>query len=261
MIKLVILGNSKLAEDFFDYINKLNNKFVIIGLFINDLDYTQNLLNKNHLIHSKVVDSLKLLKYMDYDLGFSIKYNKKISKPYIDKANLGFWNIHFSYLMKIRGVYTNTFAILNRKLVNNVHGVTLHKMDEFIDNGDILDSVKFPIVSNDTAYDLFVKCNELAINMLKKNLFTIISNDYNLIKNNNDYIEVFLQDFPSKIIPKYLIGESFYDFVRALDFPGYDCAIYRDDNYGDIPLVIKSRDEFVLAIRIENYDFFTNKKL
>ena len=47
-------------------------------------------------------------------------------------------------------------------------GVTLHKIDDGIDTGDIIDQIKFNISSIDSARDLYFKYLENGLILLKK---------------------------------------------------------------------------------------------
>ena len=55
------------------------------------------------------------------------------------------FNFHFSLLPKYRGCHTNFFQIYNGEKIS---GVTLHKIDNGIDTGPIIDQLKFSINKN-----------------------------------------------------------------------------------------------------------------
>ncbi|MCS7184495.1 MAG: methionyl-tRNA formyltransferase [bacterium] len=87
-------------------------------------------------------DSLNIICFeaMDVDLDgidvvFLHSFGKKIPNDLLYKPKHGFFNIHFSLLPKYRGPCPIEYAILNGEKTS---GVTIFKMNEKIDAGDIL---------------------------------------------------------------------------------------------------------------------------
>jgi methionyl-tRNA formyltransferase len=161
---------------------------------------------------------LDLLLEENPDVIFSINYWKKIDATQISKVQLGIINIHHSYLLKYKGRYSTSWAIMNaRKLNCWEHGTTLHYIDERLDEGQIIDSWKCTITEDDTAETLFEKVEILAFEMFKSNFKKMLSpvreflepskQSYFYDKNSND-----LQ------IPINATTEDIYDFVRAWTF-------------------------------------------
>ena len=85
------------------------------------------------------------------DLIFiSLEYDKIIDVNLFKSKKL--YNIHFSKLPSYKGMYTSAWPILNGE---NYSGVTLHKIDNGIDTGDIIDQLEFKIDINWTCRDLY----------------------------------------------------------------------------------------------------------
>jgi methionyl-tRNA formyltransferase len=163
-------------------------------------------------------NDLDLLLEENPDVIFSINYWKKIDAAQISKVQLGIINIHHSYLLKYKGRYSTSWAIINaRKLNCWEHGTTLHYIDERLDEGQIIDSWKCTITEQDTAETLFEKVEILAFQMFKFNFQKMLSpineflqpdkQSFFYDKNSNN-LEV---SFDSK-------KEEIYDFVRAWSF-------------------------------------------
>lgn len=78
---------------------------------------------------------------IEIDLAMSVFYGKIIKKPFIDRCD-SIINLHNAPLPKYRGVRPINWALKN---CEEEHGVTIHKIHEGIDDGDILGKVTYPI--------------------------------------------------------------------------------------------------------------------
>lgn len=163
-------------------------------------------------------DDLDLLLAQKPAIVFSINYWKKIAAAQIASVQLGIVNIHHSYLLKYKGRYSTSWAIMNaRKLNCWEHGSTLHYIDEKLDEGKILASWKCDITADETAETLFEKVENLAFEMFKSN-FT------KMLLPVNEFLapaaESFFYDKDSNNlqIPTNATTEEIYDFVRAWTF-------------------------------------------
>ena len=78
---------------------------------------------------------------IEIDLAMSVFYGKIIKKPFIDRCG-SIVNLHNAPLPNYRGVRPINWALFNEE---TEHGVTIHKIHEGIDDGDILGRVTYPI--------------------------------------------------------------------------------------------------------------------
>ena len=104
-----------------------------------------------------------------------MQLKKEIIKTKNFKSNKLF-NLHFSLLPSYKGMHTSAFPILNGEKYS---GVTIHKIDNGIDTGDIIAQKKFKIHINDTAKDLFLKYIHNGNQLFKKTINSLINNNYN----------------------------------------------------------------------------------
>ena len=111
----------------------------------------------------------------------SIEFDKIIKTHKFISSNL--YNFHFSLLPKYRGCHTNFLQIYNGE---EYSGVTLHKIDNGIDTGDIIDKIKFKINLNDTGFENYCKLMNVALRLFKKNFKKLIKNNYILTKQKLD---------------------------------------------------------------------------
>lgn len=72
---------------------------------------------------------------LNVDVAFLHSFGKKVPVEILNKPKYGFFNIHFSLLPKYRGASPVETAIL---MGEQTSGVTIFKMNERIDEGDIL---------------------------------------------------------------------------------------------------------------------------
>ena len=123
--------------------------------------------NKYKLIKIKDLYNINNLIFISIEYETIINVNKFLSKE--------LFNFHFSLLPKYRGCHTNFFQIYNGEKFS---GVTLHKIDEGIDTGPIIDHIKFAIKKNSNAFDNYKILMKTSVNLLKKNFTKIINNNY-----------------------------------------------------------------------------------
>jgi methionyl-tRNA formyltransferase len=97
-----------------------------------------NSLNLEHQIYT-VKDNPKI---EDFELGVSYCYPRKITEPIFSMPKKGFINYHPAPLPKYKGPTELEEAIKNKEVD---WGVTVHKMDENYDTGQIIKIKKIPL--------------------------------------------------------------------------------------------------------------------
>ncbi|MBS1759480.1 MAG: formyl transferase [Bacteroidetes bacterium] len=112
--------------------------------------------------------------YSESDLIFlSLEFDTIINPSLFLTSEL--FNIHFSLLPEYKGMYTSALPILEGKFYS---GVTLHKIDEGIDTGDIIAQTKFEIDDEMTAEQLYGLYVDYGAVLIKENLSDILNNSY-----------------------------------------------------------------------------------
>jgi len=101
------------------------------------------------------------------DLGISMYYAEIIPNDLIRIPKLGGYNFHPSLLPKHRGCFSAPWAIIDGDALT---GVSCHKMLEAVDRGPILCQRAVPIVADETAYSLYHKLIDSAIDLLEEAL-------------------------------------------------------------------------------------------
>lgn len=118
---------------------------------------------KKYNINHFTPNSLKDFEPKMVDIAFVAAYGKIIPKRILDRAKSGFLNFHGSVLPKYRGATPIQTAILNR---DKFSGLTIIKMDEGMDTGDIIYTEIFNIEEKDTTKTLMVKLANRAYDFL-----------------------------------------------------------------------------------------------
>ena len=120
----------------------------------------------------------------DADIFVVVAYGKIIPRVIFDMPKFGTINLHPSLLPRFRGASPVEAAILAGETTS---GVTVQRITERLDAGDILIQEKFEIEKNDTSSDVFSKVTPLGIELLKETLKRIDSNNVTpIIQNEAD---------------------------------------------------------------------------
>jgi methionyl-tRNA formyltransferase len=104
-------------------------------------------------------------------LFLSLEFDRIIKPELFVSRQL--YNVHFSALPKYKGMFTSIMPVLYGEKES---GVTLHKIDEGIDTGDIIDQIVFPVEMKDSARTLYDKYIENGVKIVKKNLRNLLLN-------------------------------------------------------------------------------------
>jgi methionyl-tRNA formyltransferase len=108
---------------------------------------------------------LEELSALRVDLIVSLNCPQKLKRPILSLPTHGCVNVHFGKLPKYRGILPIFYALLNRE---PSFGVTVHMMDEKLDNGEIVVQRDVPIVPGDTLETLYPKGFQAASELLEQ---------------------------------------------------------------------------------------------
>ena len=105
------------------------------------------------------------VKRMSPDLIVVVAYGRMLTRDLLDIPPLGCINVHPSLLPKYRGAAPIQWAIVNGE---ERTGITIIKMDEGMDTGDILLAQEVEIGDNDTAQSLHDTLAQVGANLIIK---------------------------------------------------------------------------------------------
>lgn len=259
-MKIIIAGKSDIASLALIYLKMKTNYKIVAVPSKSDLNEDGWQLSLKQTAKELGIETSKTIDnfLVDDNIIFSLEYDKIIKINENNKNEI--FNIHFSLLPKYRGVYTSIFPILNNEKSS---GVTLHKIDEGIDTGEIVDQIKFNI-ENDTAYDLYKKYNFYGFQLFKKNIDSLINKKYNSYKQNEAGSSYFSRkdiDFTKRIITKEDLynknANEIYNILRAFYFPVYQYPIFENRIIKRFKLI----DNSTINYKQEIMDLNENKKI
>tara|TARA_B100001029_G_C15062617_1_gene459902 strand:+ start:2135 stop:3064 length:930 start_codon:yes stop_codon:yes gene_type:complete len=104
-------------------------------------------------------EEIEFLKKLNIDLVIVVAYGQIIPSNYFELSKNNFINIHASILPKWRGA-----APIQRSIMNSdtETGISIMKINNKLDQGDILDVYKLQIVKNENSQSLADRLSELA---------------------------------------------------------------------------------------------------
>jgi|TARA_R100000030_G_scaffold32900_3_gene24482 methionyl-tRNA formyltransferase len=215
--KIALLGSRKLSEKILEWIIKQNNCEIVGVVAPSYKTWWNDKLKENAMNWGiDTFDDIQDVIDKKPDVIFSINYWKIISEEHINQMNGKIVNIHHSHLLKYRGRYSTSWAIVNGE---KYHGTSLHYITTELDDGPIISSYKCEIKDDDTAESLFTRVEKLAFDMFKENFNNILDDNidkclepsptyYHYDKDSNKDLEM---DYGHPI-------EDIYNWVRAWSF-------------------------------------------
>lgn len=106
------------------------------------------------------------------DLGVVVAYGRLIKKEVLALPPLGFINLHFSLLPKYRGAAPVQWSLINGEAET---GVTVFRLDEGMDTGPVVASVRTPVDPAEDSPALFARLTELGRELLVSSVRDIAS--------------------------------------------------------------------------------------
>ncbi|WP_076997676.1 formyltransferase [Variovorax sp. KK3] len=155
------------------------------------------------------------------DFLFSFYYRQMLKRDWLQLPRRGAYNMHGSLLPHYRGRAPVNWAVIHGERET---GATLHRMNEKPDNGAIVDQFAVPILSDDTAHEVFGKVTVAAEIVLARSLPGLL--DGSALEWTQDLSQgrYFGGRRPEDgRIPPDANARQIHDLVRALA-PPYPCA-------------------------------------
>lgn len=258
-LKIIFLGTTQFSKEILCYL--LDNEFSVSAIFsmnekfkisyskekVKNYNYSDlQQIAKQYNIPYYIVDSDKEKKLSEYenvvsklqpDIILVMGWYYMIPANIRNIAKYGAWGIHASLLPKYAGGAPLVWAIINGE---GKTGVSLFKLDDGIDDGDIIAQKEFDILSTDSIKDVYHKATDTS----KELLVSVLKNipDIKFIKQDKTKIEVYPQRKPDDgEINLSLPANAIYNFIRAQSDP-YPGAFIRTSD-GKKLIIEKARIE------------------
>ena len=236
-----IAGKNQCSIEFLKYIStKISKNNIVVLPNKNDLgkDDWQPSLRKYSLKNKFKITNISNLYRIKNLFFISIEYENLIK---IDKfLSKELFNFHFSLLPKYRGCHTNFFQIFNGEKYS---GVTLHKIDNGIDTGPIIDQIKFKININTNAYENYFNLMKNSVKLLKNNFNNILQKKYRSQKQKKRKGSYFSKKSVNykkmKIFNINKIDTMHFNMIKAFIFPPFQLPIVNKKKVSNIKYLSK----------------------
>ena len=127
---------------------------------------------KHHIPVYYYISEIPASLFSAIDLCLVYSYGYIIPAQFLNTPRFGLWNIHPSLLPKYRGPSPIAYPLL---LGDKETGVTLMKMDEKIDHGNLIAQEKLSIDPDDSRLDLEIKLTDTGYELFIKTVVKLIS--------------------------------------------------------------------------------------
>ena len=140
-------------------------------------------------------------------------------------------NIHPGYNPINRGWFPQVFSIIKDLPI----GVTIHEIDEQLDNGPIIVREFVDKYNYDTSETLYNRILNKEIELIEKHLLKILNNDYSVVYPENDGNLFLKKDFNDLLeldLDQLYKVQDFINILRALTFGKYNNLYFIDKQSG-----------------------------
>lgn len=174
-------------------------------------------------------ENIEIMRSLEPDFIFAIGFSQLVSKAILDIPKYGVIGLHPAELPKYRGRAVIVWQMLMGVRTSKV---TLFKMDEGADTGDIIDQEPFEIDENDYASDVLDKSHNALLKMYYRALPRLMDGTYTLTKQDDSQATYCLRRAPEDgLIDWTLPGNEIIRLVRAISRPYPGAFSYYDNKH------------------------------
>lgn len=245
---IVVFANGRLGLEILKYLKKIRANVLCIVHNSKKKESCTKEIKKVFNLDEKFMfsfdklnsEKIKLIEKLQASICFSIWSSFIFPKKIIKIFPFGIYNLHNSLLPQLAGSGANIWTIIEKKQA----GVTLHKINENIDDGPIIAQLKIQYDFSDNGKSLFDKQIDGMIKIFLENYNNLLSNNFCYLKSKYKKSFKFLKyrDSLKKIdLDKKIKVEDLLNIVRAYDFGDLDSCEFLDRNGKSwkIKLIIK----------------------
>lgn len=236
-IRFAFLGSTKFSQEILLFL--LKNKFKPLVVFtipeFFDISYSKGTKVKNynygslkeiceehqiplHFIDSTnktINDYASIIEELKLDLILVMGWYYMIPPKIRDLSKHGAWGIHASLLPDYAGGAPLVWAIINGEKRT---GVSLFKLDNGVDDGDIISQQEISIDENDTIREVYIKATNASMEILVASLNDFPKIDYKPQDKSN--LKIYPQRAPSDgELDLNKNSTELYNFIRAQSAP------------------------------------------
>ena len=137
--------------------------------------------NRLNIINVYKTDIYDQISKISFDILISCGFPYKIDKKTIKLPKIIAINVHPTLLPKYRGYMSGPYILINGEKES---GVTIHKLEEELDKGDIISQKKFEVTPFDTTKSVYRKAREIEPELLYNSIISIKKDSIKLKKQN-----------------------------------------------------------------------------
>lgn len=146
-------------------------------------------------------------------------FDQILSRTVFSIPSMGCVNLHLAPAEKYRGCYPTTWAIINGETMTSV---TLHRVVDEIDGGDILAEREVSIEPHDTGLSLYDKCSNAGIALFAESLPALLAGQLQgRPQRRSACTRYYKREFPSHEIRFEGDAQAVLNRIRALHFPPF----------------------------------------
>jgi|TARA_B100001964_G_scaffold213135_1_gene249794 methionyl-tRNA formyltransferase len=199
----VFIGGTLMLDHCLKLVSK---KFKKISIISHDKKILKKYKKKFNII--KIND----LHNLSFDYLFSVLNEKIIPKEILKNIKILGINFHDGPLPKYAGLYSSSWAIINKE---KKHGVCWHKIEKGVDTENIIAESKFSIKNFNTAYDIDVKGVLLGIKLFNKIIKQLNNDKIKFKKQNLSLRSYYGAKHLKKFYKKYKSFDKNSNIIRA----------------------------------------------
>jgi len=231
MTKLLFMGRKKVSSRLLRYFFS-DKEIEVVGVLTDDclqggdVEMAANELDIPLYTYDKAIEQIKRGE-LNYDLGVSVLYWKKLKDELLSTPRKGVINFHPAPLPEYKGTGGYNLAILESK---TSWAVTAHYMNEGIDTGNIIESKIFPIdVERETVASLEKK-SMIEIERLAQDVINRAVNEKSRLPSIENKGGRYISRAEMESLKEIVPGDDVDRKIRAFWYPPYNGAYIKVNN-------------------------------
>lgn len=231
MTKIVLFADGLVGQRIATYLVSSfpNDVAFVVTTIRNEISASCDSAGIENFVFESETATIANIKRSNVDFGILAWWPKIIRQELISVAKQGFVNTHPSLLPHNRGKHYNFWAIVERA----PFGVTLHKVTEEVDAGDIIAQKAIAYDWTDTGGTLYVKAQEAMVALFVEAYPAIRRGDVVAIRQQlceGSFHRASELDAASRIdLDELYSARDLLNRLRARTFSGYPACWFEDD--------------------------------
>lgn len=237
-MKVFYMGNNWLGRKVLKWL--VEHEDEIVGLAVHPEDegtYVDEIRNVSGLREDQIFDGTSLrdeetieaVQNLEPDVGVSVLFGYILQPAFLDLFSKGAINLHPAYLPYNRGAYPNVWSIVDETPA----GVTLHRIDEDVDTGDILSQRQVEVRPTDTGRSLYRRLEQAGLELFRSVWPRLAAGEIEATSQDEEagtkhYVKD-VDDIDKIDLDAEYKARDLINILRARTFPPHDGAYLEED--------------------------------